>query len=261
VNSEEGHGAEFWFSIPLKEPLTDSHDNGVTFSGKIYLALSDTSKLKWFQQFFQGLNLSFEVVDSGATFEQHGLLVTDHIPGSNCDHLWWLGPDYELTVSHGVMITEPFRREMLLHRLQGYGMDLQSDSNEVKAVESEHLLLVEDNLTNQLVVRKTLEKMGYFVDVANNGQEGLDAYGEKNYAGIIMDIQMPIMDGIEATRRIRKQAGRYVPIIALTANAQDDIEEACFAAGMDAFLTKPVNRVELQGTLESVIGTQASHQQ
>jgi len=109
-----------------------------------------------------------------------------------------------------------------------------------------------------LVVKTTLEKMGYTVDVANNGQEGVDAYGEKEYAGVIMDIQMPVMDGIEATRKIRQMPGRYVPIVALTANAQDTIEEACFAAGMDAFLTKPINRMTLQETLEGLMGAQVS---
>jgi len=96
------------------------------------------------------------------------------------------------------------------------------------------------------------------VDVANNGQEGVDAHLKGHYSGIIMDIQMPIMDGIEATRRIRQSANPYVPIIALTANAQSDIEAECFAAGMDAFLTKPVDRVALQQALEAFIGVKTS---
>jgi len=117
-----------------------------------------------------------------------------------------------------------------------------------------NLLVVEDNLTNQMVIRKTLEKMGYQVSVANNGEEGVASFLNDTFQGVIMDVQMPVMDGIEATRQIRLVEDNYVPIIALTANAQDSVEEACFAAGMDAFLTKPINRAELQSTLESVLG-------
>ncbi|MEY8248446.1 MAG: response regulator [Bermanella sp.] len=124
-----------------------------------------------------------------------------------------------------------------------------------------HLLLVEDNITNQLVVRKTLEKMAYQVTIANNGLEGVQAYESGAFAGIIMDVQMPVMDGIEATRKIRQLEGGYVPIIALTANAQKEIEEACLAAGMDAFLTKPVKRLELQRTLEAVLGSERQQRQ
>ena len=104
------------------------------------------------------------------------------------------------------------------------------------------------------MVRKTLEKIGYRITIANNGQEGVDTFTEHEFNGVIMDIQMPVMDGIEATRRIRQIPGRYVPIIALTANGQKEIEEACFAVGMDAYLNKPLNRVELQTTLERLLG-------
>ena len=87
----------------------------------------------------------------------------------------------------------------------------------------------------------------------------MSSFLNDTFQGVIMDVQMPVMDGIEATRQIRQVEGRYVPIIALTANAQESVEEACFAAGMDAFLTKPINRVELQSTLETVLGTETYH--
>jgi len=116
------------------------------------------------------------------------------------------------------------------------------------------LLVVEDNVTNQIVIKKTLEKMGFEVSVANNGDEGVKACLNGLFQGVIMDIQMPVLDGIEATKQIRQFETQRVPIIALTANAQSAVEKACYEAGIDAFLTKPINRVELQATLERVLG-------
>lgn len=258
VNSELGQGAEFWFTVPLSEVLIPKTEVDADQKLTIFMALKDDKKNKWFANFFAAIQRKVVDYTNDSEIKENALLITDHIQSADVSYLWWLGPDYDLNVSHGVMINEPIRRETLLHRIEGYemgGMELGAAED---AVETGHLLLVEDNLTNQLVVKKTLEKMGYSVDVANNGQEGVDAYEACTYAGIIMDIQMPVMDGIEATRKIRQSSGRYVPIIALTANAQDTIEEACFAAGMDAFLTKPVNRMELQDTLENVIGVQST---
>ena len=91
------------------------------------------------------------------------------------------------------------------------------------------------------------------MDIANNGQEGVEAYQQKSYMAVIMDIQMPVMDGIEATKQIRQLAEVHTPIIALTANTQNEIEEACFAAGMDAYLNKPVDRQVLQNTLQELL--------
>ncbi len=116
------------------------------------------------------------------------------------------------------------------------------------------ILLVEDNLNNQLVIKRTLEKLGYEVAVANNGEEGLAQFKVLEVDCVIMDIQMPIMDGIEATRQIRHLDKPYIPVIALTANSQKEIEDACFAAGMDSFLTKPISRQAIQSTLESFLG-------
>jgi PAS domain S-box-containing protein len=257
VNSELGKGAEFWFTLPLR----DSQENAVmlSFGGlSIYLSIENGRHRKWFQDFFMALKLPVKDYTEGHELDEHSLLVTDTAQPQDAAFLWWLGPDYELKLPQGVVLIDPIRREALVQRLEAYAMENQAEEMTTEGAISGPLLLVEDNLTNQLVVKTTLEKMGYTVDVANNGQEGVDAYGEKEYAGVIMDIQMPVMDGIEATRKIRQMPGRYVPIVALTANAQDTIEEACFAAGMDAFLTKPINRMTLQETLEGLMGAQVS---
>ena len=97
------------------------------------------------------------------------------------------------------------------------------------------ILPVEDNIMNQQVAMNTLSVLGYTVEVADNGQHALEKIGESNYDLIFMDLQMPLMDGLEATRQIRAEFNEPAPyIIALTANAMESDYEACMAAGMRA---------------------------
>jgi PAS domain S-box-containing protein len=112
------------------------------------------------------------------------------------------------------------------------------------------ILLVEDNPVNQHVAKRVLQKMAAVVTVANHGAEALERLAESAYDAVLMDCQMPVMDGFTATRRIREleQAGgrgRRLPIIALTANVMSEDREGCIAAGMDAHLGKPIEPLQL----------------
>jgi PAS domain S-box-containing protein len=113
-----------------------------------------------------------------------------------------------------------------------------------------HALLVEDDPVNQEVARYMLEDIGWQIDIANDGQAAVDLARRNNFDIILMDMQMPVMGGVEATRLIR-QLPKYqnVPILAMTANAFSDDREACFDAGMNEFLTKPVVPSTLYGSL------------
>lgn len=112
------------------------------------------------------------------------------------------------------------------------------------------ILIAEDNLTNQKVISKILNKLGYEVDLANNGQEAYEKAVTKNYTIILMDMQMPVMDGVTATKKILKKLTKNPPkILALTANAMEDDRALCFAAGMTEFLTKPIQRRQLREVL------------
>jgi CheY-like chemotaxis protein len=113
-----------------------------------------------------------------------------------------------------------------------------------------HVLLVEDNVVNQKVAARFLERLGCSVEVACNGAEGIAAATSRPFDVILMDLQMPLMDGLTATRRIRElETLRHTPIVALTANAMAGDRERCEAAGMDDYLTKPIEVERLRAIL------------
>jgi CheY-like chemotaxis protein len=120
------------------------------------------------------------------------------------------------------------------------------------------ILLVEDNPVNQRVAQRILEKLATVVTVAGNGAEALERIAETEFDAVLMDCQMPVMDGFTASRRIRdderaRGATRRLPIIALTANVMSEDRERCLAAGMDAHLGKPIDSAQLANCLDRFI--------
>ncbi len=107
-----------------------------------------------------------------------------------------------------------------------------------------NILLVEDNLLNQRIVTYSLKKFNYIIVIANNGVEAIERFREQKFHVILMDIMMPVMDGLEATVKIREEEkinkiGKRTPIIALTANTMDNDRDKCILYGMDEFMSKP----------------------
>ncbi|GAA3530749.1 hybrid sensor histidine kinase/response regulator [Zobellella aerophila] len=116
-----------------------------------------------------------------------------------------------------------------------------------------HLLLAEDNRVNQQLIVEFLAKVGVTVTLANHGQQAIDMVSKNTFDAILMDLQMPILDGLQATRQIRKlRVNHQIPIIALTASAMRGDRETCLEAGMNGYVTKPVNRIELYQALLQV---------
>jgi CheY-like chemotaxis protein len=113
------------------------------------------------------------------------------------------------------------------------------------------VLLAEDNEVNQKVAALLLQKLGYSVDVVANGQEAVAALRRREYAAVLMDGQMPVLDGYQATRAVRamEDGARHTPVIALTASVMPDDRERCLAAGMDDFIAKPVTPERLESVL------------
>jgi two-component system, sensor histidine kinase and response regulator len=119
------------------------------------------------------------------------------------------------------------------------------------------ILLAEDNAVNQLLATRVLERRGYIVSVAGDGRQALAALAREEFDLVLMDIQMPEMDGLETTAVIRERersTHQHMPIIAMTAHALRGDEERCLSAGMDAYISKPIRTNELFATIEKVLG-------
>ena len=119
-----------------------------------------------------------------------------------------------------------------------------------------NVLLAEDNLVNQKLAVKLLERKGHVVAIAENGREALNLASQKDFDVILMDVQMPEMDGLDATQAIRKRelsTGKHVPIIAMTAHVMKGDEERCLAIGMDGYVAKPIDVNVLMDTIYKVV--------
>ena len=124
------------------------------------------------------------------------------------------------------------------------------------------VLLAEDNPVNQRLALRLLEKHGLSALAANNGAEAVRMFSAQHFDAILMDVHMPEMDGIEATRAIRNlpnRRGAHVPIIAVTASAMKEDREACISAGMDGFITKPISPADLLAVVARVTDSMRPH--
>jgi CheY-like chemotaxis protein len=116
-----------------------------------------------------------------------------------------------------------------------------------------HVLIAEDNVVNQRLTTRLLEKQGHKVTVVDNGLAALAILAQQPFDLVLMDVQMPEMDGLETTAAIRAQehgTGRHLPIIALTSHAMQGDQERCFAAGVDAYVSKPMKVDELYAAID-----------
>jgi len=184
---------------------------------------------------------------SGARVENPGTVVLDVNPMKRVEFL------NAVAIAAGRKSPEVYHTEVL-EDLKAAHVPTVEEARE----KGELILVAEDNLTNQDVLRRQLNLIGYACEIANNGKEALGLWQRGTYALLLTDCHMPEMDGFELTAAVRKgeqeqQSGRR-PIIAITANAMQGESERCLAAGMDDYLSKPTTTKELKTTLNKWIG-------
>jgi two-component system sensor histidine kinase/response regulator len=315
VESESGHGAQFWFTMRLPKVT----DLGLPSSGTNDLSLSDFRMLVVDDNATNRKILSYQLASWGVTHDSaqdgfEGLSMVERAIGSAQPYRLAIvdmqmpgmdGPEFvdkirnnpKLSGMKIVIITssgervpkkqqkkigisaclfKPYRQSLLYDCLvettlgrQRDGLEKNCDdrtavtSKEEKSRDEDfrpklRILVAEDNPINLKLALLMLEKMGYSADVAGNGLEVLDAVNSKVYDVILMDCQMPEMDGFGATRKVRGQEDEKgvtgskdaIQIIAMTANAMRGDREKCLAVGMDDYLSKPIRKAGLLGALQ-----------
>jgi len=283
VDSEPGRGSTFWFTVPL-QPVADSNTENSAFHGMRVTGFVPGEVLRNIMAtqfrvlgvdarlFAKPEALVDELQQAAERGERFQLLLVDHthlpaaveqellaIDTALCSSaLCKVSLDWADGLPHGSealwdsVLSRPVTWRKLSSVLQPTVV-VSEQADDVEVMAQGRVLLVEDALPLQLVTRARLEKLGYEVEVASNGREAVAAIAGSDFGLVLMDIQMPEMDGIAATRLIRSMPATgkaSVPIIALTANAMKGDEDEYLAAGMNDYLTKPIDRDSLINTLQ-----------
>ena len=276
VQSNPGHGSEFSFWIPL-ERLTDKSVADVYFKtldlrAKVLLLESDDRSYEAMSTYLAYWKMNFERIQwfdldariaeyfgqspiylcVGAQNVDAALVkkITEQRAQAGIKVVVVGTPTVEVTTD--AQIIKPMRQSEFYVALASFDPKYvpvkELPAPKVPTIRPEaqgRILLAEDNLTNQMIAVSMLKSLGFEVTVAVNGAEALAAYAKDIYDLVLMDCQMPEMDGFEATKRIRElepSLGRRTPIVALTANATTRDQQRCREAGMDDYISKPVHR-------------------
>jgi PAS domain S-box-containing protein len=300
AESRLGQGSAFWFSLCLEE-TGETGNGLSRFAGqRVLLVDAHTGARQALQRLLGGMNLDcVAVADGGQAWELlcrkvdrepfQALLLDEQFAGDSQAWLqriqqtpdldgiprilllpWSMQGEAQRLLRQGYRnyLTKPIRRGQLQQELQAlFGGEQPAGGPAAAAMEkaetprSLRILVVEDNPVNQQVVMTMLAKLGHRSDSACNGLEAVQALAAIPYDLVLMDCQMPEMDGYEASRRIRAGSGVLdpaIPIIALTANAMAGDREAALAAGMSDYLSKPVGLRDLNAALQRWMPAEAS---
>jgi signal transduction histidine kinase/ligand-binding sensor domain-containing protein/DNA-binding response OmpR family regulator len=292
VKSKKDLGSTFTFDVCCKSgrsvATSTSTANATICKGKKVLIIDDNAtNLRILKKQLEKRDIMVQAVSSGqealkvlSVSQEFDLIITDmqmpdmdgiqlgkHIKEINQSIpiilLSSIGDESKKQYSHifSFVLTKPVRQQYLYNVIeQVFTYNKSTVESPKKNVLSESfavehpykMLVAEDNLMNQKLIMRVLNKLGYEADLANDGSEVLNKMQTNTYDIILMDVQMPNIDGLEATRIIRKQYGSKPLILAMTANALTEDKQNCYQAGMDGYLSKPISLELLVSTLKEM---------
>lgn len=278
VISEPGEGSTFSVKLPLKLCKSGAPEpHNPAFNGNQILLHGSEALLTTCSHLLTHWDCQHRIVEPGPEDQSipdwGDLLLTDDVElALNTARST---PSLKVVVANSIKPSDerenlnwlplPMTRDNFLETLQkALGLEPASSPDKQKATSnagssSYQLLVVEDNPINRMVAEGMLEQLGYRVELAQHGENCLKACESKDYDLILMDCNMPVMDGFTATRELRKQKNTQdIPIIALTANALNEHRQKCLEAGMNDHIAKPFNKQELQSTLSRWLPVQES---
>lgn len=272
VDSEEHRGTHFTVNLPL--PVHDQDGTGLSSSDIPYIIRRSGVDMAISKEYPHRLPIesqlrAWSIPVRDAARNGGGILM---VAADNTDEAGqqmtaeWSGAGVIVVDRNGTtlasgnqhILSMPLRRDQLFRTLcAAAGLQL-APTNDVTDAErgqsstrSLNLLLVEDNQVNQVVASSMLRKLGHRVTLAENGKRALEALKSEEFDIVLMDCQMPVMDGYAATRRIRENpALRELPVIAVTANVMQGDRDDCLESGMNDYITKPYNRADLKSVID-----------
>ena len=274
VESEVGNGTTFSFDVPVRNPihqtpnreLQTALDHLRSGDTKIMLYLENPLSKQSLVNFLEDSSIPFKEAESRSVAanivrqSQFEVAFTDAILTRDLmsrRELIYIATsvDEAVQVQSRRVIEQPIKpsriRELILDETKKQTTYRGIQEPEINREEI-RILLAEDNVINQRVATKMLEKYGYEVDLANDGAEALAAIRNNRYDLVLMDIQMPELSGLEVTERVRSE-GESCPIVALTANAFEEDRQACLSVGMDAYISKPIRNETLDHVIQQTI--------
>ena len=265
LRSRENEGTNIWFELtflPGQNPepfhLPDSLLQARVLAGATRSENRESLRQLLETSGFSRIDLGADLaeVERLAATGQYGLVVLDGFREAECDRLQTILDRavprvFNLQPGEGPIVRPPLNRRTLARALMR--TQPNSASQELAPQRQLRILVVEDNAISQTVMRLMLGEQGHSVELAGTGRQAVAMLEQRNYDLVLMDMQMPEMNGLEATGHIRareRQTGRpRTPIVALTARAQNSDRDACLSAGMDGYLTKPIHSSELSEIL------------
>ncbi|MBM3785009.1 MAG: response regulator [Acidobacteria bacterium] len=289
VESQPGRGSSFSFTLPLPEATPAEEEAPLPAGTRVLIVDGDAANLQVLGRYARALGLDTTLAASGAealelAFAAHrtgdafsivfsGIDLPDRdgldlaaamagLPGiavlmlTPVDATRFASRRRELGLDY--YLTKPLFRSDILElarRVCGFGARPEPGSRVARKAASLRILVAEDNAVNQRVLGKLLQRLGHRITIASNGREAVERFAEDRFDLVLMDCQMPEMDGFMATKAIRAKESRYgvrTPVVALTAYALRGDRERCLQAGMDDYLTKPVNFAELEAKLAAI---------
>jgi len=294
IYSELGEGSTFYFTIDFVEADEKSSSLRNKFSKLKVLVLGDAYKtkpqeeyLKEYLDFYGVTHVKFTNFHELSSLSEYDLVFVDYSYTKDAELLYYTGLSQDLvllTKSYYMKridsldidifktIFEPLNCSKIKTVLENY-VNKDSNTNKVKKVKRLNLstakfkaraLVAEDNIINQKLIKRTLEDLGLYVTLANNGLEVFAKRKDEDFDIIFMDIQMPVLDGVEATVEILQYeedfAQAHVPILALTANALKGDRERFLKAGFDEYTTKPIVRAEITKLLNKFLADKIVYQ-
>ncbi|WP_342116867.1 PAS domain S-box protein [Pseudoduganella sp. OTU4001] len=278
VSSEPGRGSEFVVSVPLRLAMRQREEEGAggALAGLRVLLVDDhIPTLRYLESLLRRWGCTVDAhaaapADGGGGWDV-ALVDSDLLDaegGAAYDGMALVALNNSLEraprAGEDAALAKPVLPGALRLLLQGLRQQ-RVPSNaaplalpQLEALRGARILLVEDNATNQLVARGVLEPAGAQVTVAEHGQQAVDLVRADSAAFdlVLMDVQMPIMDGFEATRALRKQLGLRIPILAMSAGVLEAEQAKCMECGMDGFIAKPVDYVQMLDTISSHLARQ-----